>query len=315
MSKRKKIEWSALFDEEEEDDDEPLVVLFSQRGIKKTKPLFVKKEKQKIKKEIKKEPNLNFPSGNTPKGPLTLEEYKLSNEDQIFIHRLKNNSMLADPSIGPLPPMVDVLSYVSKLEASVRPPWFATSLNTIVTNGKKYPKLDVLTRAYIAPFLVQCSKDQRPCGQPVCQSEQMGGFRCRELILPDQLASSVVQIQGMCYLCHLAHTNTLFWNALSNSKTIDEREVFSIHRFIVQVNVEGEYRLDKTLMMSDKKPSYVGLFGPFPVFNVNNYKKVQLNNSTLYAWRESDTMVFHQSPDQTESKHTTLQEEGKHLIQ
>lgn len=312
MSKRKKIEWSTLFDEEEED-DEPLVVLFSQRGIKKKKPLFIKKEKPIVVKKEKQEVGLNFPKGNLE--PTTLEEYKLSNEDQIFIHRLKNNSMLADPSVGPLPPMVDVLSYVSKLEASVRPPWFATSLNTIVTNGKKYPKLDVLTRAYIAPFLVQCSGDQRPCGQPVCQSEQMGGFRCRELILPDQLASSVVQIQGMCYLCHLAHTNTLFWNALSNSKTIDEREVFCIHRFIVQVNVEGEYRLDKTLMMSDEKPSYVGLFGPFPVFNVNNYKKVQLNNSTLYAWRESDTMVFRQSPEQTESTDITLQEEGKHLIQ
>jgi len=306
MQKRKTLEWSTLFDDEEDVPKKQIFKLFSQRGIKKVKQT-IKQEPTKVeKKEVKKETKIV---------PATLEEYALSTEDKIFIHRLEKNSILADPNVSLLPPMVDVLSYVSKMEESSRPPWFIATQNAIIEDDKRYPKLDVLTRAYIEPFLVQCdtNKGQRPCAQQQCQSELMGGFRCRELLLPNQLNTPTsTRMPGMCYLCHLACTNALFWESLNN-KDAENKEMYSIHHFIVQVDIEGEYRLDKTLMGRDT--TFSGLFGPFPVFNVNNYKKVQMNNSMLYTWRESDSMVFHQSPDPIVSKINTLQEEGKYLKQ
>jgi len=299
MEKRKPVDWSALF---EGDDPTPpakkMFKLFSQR-------------KKPIKQEPVDEPVVVQKAPPQVIEPKTLAEYTLGTEDKIFIDRLTNNSVLADPSIGDLPPMTEVLSYVSRMEDNERPPWFISSRNTVISDGKNYPKLDVLTRAYIAPFLVQCSANERPCcvapGQ--CQSEKMGGFRCRELLLPDQLGSpDAIHMQGMCYLCHLANTNALYLEAF-NGKGFPEKQVYSIQHFMVQVNIEGEYRLDKTLMGDE---TFYGIFGPFPVFNVNNYKKIQLNNSTLFAWCESDTMVFHQSPATVESTANTPQAEGKH---
>jgi hypothetical protein len=68
---------------------------------------------------------------------------------------------------------------------------------------------------------------------------------------------------------------------------------------MVFVDEVGEYRLDQCLtgeVMSQ------GLYGTFPIYNVNNYTKTELKNGCK-AWLESDTMVFRLS--QTMSSNQT----------
>lgn len=121
------------------------------------------------------------------------------------------------------------------------------------------------------------------------------GFRCRELLLPDlyvkvlnakkhSKSRSLVQqvlphMSQPCYLCHLHLTNRAYWLRLNKNHHRAQLPEGStpvhlqdatmiIHRFVVPINVAGEYNL-ADMLMGDSEP--MGIIGPFPRYNVNNY--------------------------------------------
>lgn len=225
--------------------------------------------------------------------PETLEEYALDDTDKIFINRLKQHSKLADPKISEIPPVVDAFKYISKLTSDMQPPWFVTSQKTLLENHKNAPELVSLTRAYIRPFLVEHNKldpSSVPCASPPgqCESELHGKFRCRALLFPNQIALS--DRIGYCYLCHLFKTNSLYIESRDRSSELEDKDMFCIHSFIVHVNVVGEYRLEH--MIPGTITGRNGLFGPFPVYNRNNYTWVKRASDGLRHWVENDALVF-----------------------
>ena len=211
----------------------------------------------------------------------SLQDYALDAKDQrdvIFIRRLEETGRLANAYVRELPPMREVLGYIATLKE--KPLWYKTSQESIINSKTlKFPDMDVLTRDYIMSFMRTAIKGQGEveCNNPNCESERLGKFRIRQL---------PVNGSTWCYLCHLYYTNRLYLESF-NRKT-DDAYVFQIHHFMVQVDVEGEYRLDKTLM-GDKNVR--GIFGPFPLYNCHNYSPTELKNGCK-GWIESDSMVF-----------------------
>ena len=199
--------------------------------------------------------------------------------------------------------MKNVLSYIASVPN--RPLWYISAQNCIVDSNIRYPKLDVLTRGFILHYLrTPKDKTEKACENKYCESERLGGFRIRIL---------GIQNNNWCYLCHLFYTNSLYIES-HNRKNPNERE-FQINFFCVLVDVPGEYALSSTLMgAKDIK----GLYGPFPAYNVRNYRKVDLNNGCK-GFIESDTMVFRHSQttplDQTKSICTTQLDTGKDFSQ
>lgn len=205
----------------------------------------------------------------------TFQDYSL-NEDIVFIRRLEETGKLADAYIRELPSMKDVLSYIAKLPS--QPPWYKTSQDSIINSKNlKFPNIPVLTREYIKDFLRTPLKNEIPCSNPACESMRLGNFRIRAL---------TVDGSTWCFLCHLHYTNKLYLESLNRKK--DNSRVFQIHHFMVQVNIEGEYRLDKTLNGDN---DVRGLFGPFPLYNCYNYVTCTFKNGCK-GWLESDVMVF-----------------------
>ena len=205
--------------------------------------------------------------------PRTLQEYSVNEKDVLFIRRLEETGRLADSYIRQLPPMKEVLSYVASLPE--KPLWYRASQDAIINSRSlNFPDMDVLTRDYIREFL---RMGDLPCNNPNCESERLGKFRIRQLPLRGG--------STWCFLCHLFYTNKLYFQSLNRKN--DDHRVFQIHSFMVQVDVEGEYRLDKCLM-GDKDVR--GLYGPFPLYNCNNYVVTDYNG--VKGWAESDTLVF-----------------------
>lgn len=211
----------------------------------------------------------------------SLQDYALDAKDQrdvIFIRRLEETGRLGDAYASTLPPMQKVWAYIAELKE--QPLWYKASQESIINSKTlKFPLLDVLTRDYIMGYMRTPIKSQGEveCNNPSCESERMGKFKIRAL----PVAGST-----WCYLCHLYYTNRLYFESLNRKR--DDAHVFQIHHFMVQVDIEGEYRLDKTLM-GDKNVQ--GIFGPFPLYNCHNYVPTDLKNGCK-GWIESDVMVF-----------------------
>jgi hypothetical protein len=262
----------------------------------------------------------------------TLHDYAIEKEKLLEIPTEKHEQ---------LPSMKDVLSYVSRLP--VRPFWFKSSQENIINSNalKRVRTMDVLTRGYIKPFL---KSGPYPCKNIRCECERLHGFRLRILQMPGKN-------DGVwCFLCHLYETNKLYFESLNRfdfeqefkkilkslnlshlPATLEtarsimdklpkgfvgkwEKELscnYQIHYFMVQVDVPGEYRLDRTL---DNEKDVRGLYGPFPIYNVNNYKK--LNHNEII---ESDAMVFRltqtMSSNPIESCCTTKKDKGNSYSQ
>jgi hypothetical protein len=247
------------------------------------------REQKKCLKEISQTSKKSEPSRSSVK---SLQSYALEKESLLEIPTTTHEQ---------LPSMKDVLSYISHLPT--RPFWYqATQENIINSNAlKKIPNLDVLTRGYIKPFL---KSGPYPCKNIRCESERLGGFRLRILQMPGKS-------DGVwCFLCHLFETNKLYFESLNRKH--DSHNNYQIHYFMVQVDVPGEYRLDRTL---DNEKDVRGLYGPFPIYNVNNYRKHPSQNE----WIESDALVFR--PTQTmssnpiESCSTTKKDKGNSYFQ
>lgn len=170
------------------------------------------------------------------------------------------------------------------------------------------------------------------------------GFRCRELLLPDlyirvldakkqpdgkRLAQRILpRMPQHCFLCHLHLTNRAYWLRLNKNHHRDQLPqgqessaaasrdaTMIIHRFVVPINVSGEYNLHD-MLLGDNEP--LGIIGPFPRYNVNNYTPY-MDSSGRCAWKEDDKLVFRRPEQQlqritpqetsitsTRSGHTTL---------
>lgn len=221
-----------------------------------------------------------------------LRDYSMSKQDQqdaIFLRRLEeSNPTGAGVHIHKLPPIRSVLAYIAQLEDSEQPAWFKSHQAAIINSqNMEFPRMDVLTREYLHEHMRQPIRAERPCGKIQCESESMGGFRCRELVLPSETDVSIHA--GWCVFCHFHDTNKKYADNLSRKKDKDPMDlIHPIHSFIVQVDVDGEYRLDKTLMGD---VDCIGMYGPFPVYNRNHYVASELPNG-LKCWKESDELVF-----------------------
>jgi hypothetical protein len=106
----------------------------------------------------------------------------------------------------------------------------------------------------------------------------------------------------MCYLCHLRLTSVRYFALLSGHKEREdaEREQYGtdsdvsmiLHKFMVPVDIPGEYDLRYTLM-GDAQP--LGIVGPYPVYNTTNYHCIT-TEFNMPGWSESDKVVFRPSP-------------------
>lgn len=224
--------------------------------------------------------------------PVTsLATYSMTRQDQkdaAFMKRLEDTRRAGNNQVYDLPPMRSVLSYVAQLNDNNQPLWFKSHQSAIINSQNlQFPRMDVLTREYIIFFMQAPRGSERPCGKQQCESERLGGFRCKELLLPSVTDS--LPIPNWCIMCQYYQTNQLYAMNLSRKKERDQKDLLHpIHTFMVKVDVEGEYRLDRTLLGD---VDCIGVYGPFPVYNCNNYVAGETKEGTK-CWHESDDMVF-----------------------
>lgn len=198
-----------------------------------------------------------------------IQDYNVPS-DVVFLRNLDQTS-----TVHQLPPMREVLAYIAKLPE--QPLWYKASQDAIInTKSMTFPHIPVLTRDYIRDFLRKPKRGELECSRVQCESERLGKFKIRALVVPGQ------EMNDWCYLCHLAYTNRLYFESLNRKQDLQDNYV-QIHHFMVQVDVPGEYRLEMTLM---GEKDVKGIFGPFPLYNCHNYL------ATETGWVESDVMVF-----------------------
>lgn len=140
-------------------------------------------------------------------------------------------------------------------------------------------------------------------------------FRCRELMFPAEMyavnralepgsgvdpRSVLPAVPEFCYMCHVYLTtgachdlqNRTHHRDLTSSTANDpqqEPEVTHIaNRFMVSIDVNGEYRHEVMLAANDV--SSLGIWGPFPEWNKRNYIACRVKD--LRAFEEHDRMVF-----------------------
>ena len=205
---------------------------------------------------------------------------KLQEEGIAFFRKI-NYLVVDNAEVNVIRDTNNIKEWITELE--LKSP--GTTYHRLLEEGQGYPDLPLIDRAYIQNFLrgPMRSNRERPCSNPICQGEGIGGIRCREFLLPDDPVFP--DTHGMCYLCAL-HATTEVWLEL---KEKDENELINmkalaIHRFNVKTNMVGEYKLSQTIPVNPKHN--VSVFGPYPMYNVNNYTKI--GNRI----QESETLVF-----------------------
>lgn len=217
-------------------------------------------------------------------------EYTSKEEDNArFLRKLATISMVSEKHGNRIPPQVQVLRYIDNLTPEAGPEWYENALKQLADTSTRYPAQPVLSRKYLANFLREPRDKERECVHPNCKSVEMGGFRCRELLMPRELDLHPT-IRGWCYICHLYESNRLYWENRNPPPNKNKKgvQVFCVHFFTVFTDTIGEYRLDKTIRGDEDT---TGVFGPFPIFNVNNYVKIGVGGGKC-GWKENDALVF-----------------------
>lgn len=164
------------------------------------------------------------------------------------------------------------------------------------------------------------------CVAHALSEEQLGpgkGFRCRELLYNDQqlriihaqesgvkdvrkLMQLLPAVQEMCFMCHVWMTTKACLDQKNRAdihKLQDltqpqlqppqpPPQVMLFNRFMVDIDKVGEY--DRNAML----PGEIGLgiYGPFPQWNKNNYFVVTLKPSGLRGFQEHARMFFQAAP-------------------
>lgn len=199
--------------------------------------------------------------------PETIQDYSLQSKGQgdVIFNRIVN--------VPILPSVKNALSYL------------VNSQNLIVNSQYlQFPEMDTLSRInYLLDFMREANirVNERPCFRPNCQSMAMGKFKCRELIIPRKGREEVA---GWCIMCHYYETNRLFNENYDAGIIVNH----PIHAFIVLVDSPGEYRLDRTILGTDYTDDKMrGIYGPFPLFNIANYKMSTTSNG-FKCWIEDE---------------------------
>jgi hypothetical protein len=268
-----------------------------------------------------------------------MHSYKLRDDrDELYFQHLNSDPCIPEASISSMPRYTEILKYVKTLDDA--PPFYDQIVQMVVnTDGATFPQLEVINRAYIQQFLrapSKLDKSERPCGSAQCESLRLSslllekfpkmrgfglqrGFKCRELILPDTYVKVIrdkaenpqkhlSMMPNLCYLCHLHYTNRAYW--LRRSKrgdtSAEEAATMIIHRFVVPVNIPGEYKIEN-MLIGDDEP--MGIIGPFPHYNVNNYLPY-VNSEGVCAWREDSSLVFW-PPEQQQQRIETYPRSGR----
>jgi hypothetical protein len=201
----------------------------------------------------------------TENPPETIQDYSLQSKGQgdVIFNRIVN--------VPTLPCVKSALSYL------------VNSQNLIVNSQYlQFPEMDTLSRPnYLLDFMREANSKERPCFRQNCQSVAMGKFKCRELIIPRKGREEVA---GWCIMCHYYETNRLF-NENYDAGTVVNHP---LHAFIVLVDSPGEYRLDRTILGTDYSDDKMrGIYGPFPLFHMGNYKMSTTPNG-LKCWIEDE---------------------------
>ena len=256
------------------------------RNIKRKKKKLENQKKKEIqqKKHCKIIFEKDLPPSPVETAMFPMKRLPVQEESARFFRKLEKLNETASVHKNMLPAQSSVLRYINNLPKTKQPPWVDNVNSRLIATNKQYPIQQVLSRLYISPnFLRAARNDERPCNHPHCQSVEMGGFKCRELLMPGDKIHP--DIHGWCYLCHLFETTRLYIEKLNaDPLEYDDTHIYCIHHFIVETDKIGEYRLDKTIQGN---ANIVSIFGPIPYFNRNNYTK-QGNRS----WKESDDLLF-----------------------
>jgi len=216
-----------------------------------------------------------------------LTEDLKTEEDVDFIRKMETLNKTAEEFGNILPDQKEVMQYMEKLEAEEQPPWYNKAQENLLLTQRKYPQMPVLHRGYLLEFLRAAKDGEAECAHPNCKSLEMGGFRCRELLIPNDKNKPLEQ--HWCYICHLYETTRLYWECFNTKwQNTDISKPYTIHYFIVYTDRIGEYKLSKTIQ-GDGLVN--GIYGPVPLFNVNNYVKDTMDCG-VWGWRESDALVF-----------------------
>ena len=267
----------------------------------------------------------------------SLQAYKLRDDrDDLYFQHLTSDPCVPDSKISCMPRYTEILKYVETLKDA--PPYYDQITQMVInTDGAYFPQLAVINRNYIRNFLrapSKTDKTERPCGNEHCESLRLSsmllekypklrtfglqkGFKCRELILPDTYVKVLASkdrkhlplMPGLCYLCHLQMTNKAYWlrkSKYGQNTSTEETSAMIIHRFVVPVNIVGEYKIEN-MLTGDTEP--MGIIGPFPHYNVNHYIPY-VNRDGLCAWKEDDSLVF-QLPEQQQQRINTYSQSGR----
>lgn len=206
---------------------------------------------------------------NTQKLPVkNFESYAFEERDQRFLKKLEKLDVISRKHLFLQPPQNNVLRYVEKLRGETVMNWEEVSQTNTLETNREYPVLPLLGRDYIENFLRKTTFNERECNHPDCASVKFYNIRCRELLMPNSPDKTIVH--GWCYICHLYETHKFILNEEHPNLFKEKAKVmaYCIHFFKVKTNKIGEYKLNKTIKGKSK---HIGIYGPYPTFNVNNY--------------------------------------------
>ena len=275
------------------------------------------------------------------RAPSNIDEINLTRKD---IQNVVYAKTMSGYSTSAQLDSLDILKYIGQLTDDAQPPWFISSQNAIIEADLEFPSIVAIHRSHLLSFMEECEPNNprhRPCSRGhECESFRLSehrapgqGFVCRELLMPikwskiksvskSHAAEHLPGYVGWCVLCHLANTTRIYLEnynrvykrgADTENRPLEDGQCHMIHNFIVYVDIQGEYRLDRTLL-GDTQP--MGIFGPYPIYSPLNYEPSTRTRNDRKCWLENENLVFRLPPvdlRQVESSPTTEREQGKHL--
>lgn len=258
----------------------------------------------------------------------SLEDHnRRDNQHSLFALNAERTTRSTQDYVVKEPPISSssVLAYCAKYKNTDVFPWFSTMQNFVASDERyTYPDVPSMARVRLRQYMREPDPNkpwERPCinldrdptehgMQARCVAHIMSdkatngkGFRLRELHVDETETLIQVQLDNkkdpmqclqkipeMCVLCHL-------WFGLRDAiaqrdhiENTGDTNVVIINRFMVHVDVIGEY--DRNKMLTGDSAS-IGIWGPFPLFNMDNYiYNPRMTDSGLRGFDESDNLLF-----------------------
>lgn len=256
----------------------------------------------------------------------TLEQHMVrDNQLDLFAQAVAaSHGRAANEMVIKAPPKEDVL----RIGKEVTSEWYY-GIATLVANtpGQKYPDVPCFTRQVLTTFMREADpniKWERPCfnlDREPRQGEQrvrciahritakdQEPYRLREMLFNDEEAKIAASPKGtdpliflpsipeMCVLCHIWFGNIDYIRQKDKARernthdhTTPPADLVTIcNRFMVKIDQPGEYDSRK-IITCDRNA--LGIWGPFPVFNENNYIPCRVG-VRLRGIKETDNLLF-----------------------